>query len=138
VLDAFIVMPNHLHAIIALTEGDRRGDPAGRPYNTPAHPHGPVPGSVAAILGQFKSIAAKRINVLRGTPGELVWQRNYYEHVIRNEIELDHYRQYILENPVRWDLDEENPNGQAPLDTSPDRVPATSMRTASSSNRSVY
>jgi hypothetical protein len=46
---------------------------------------------------------------MRQSPGEQVWQRNYYEHVIRNEEELIHIRQYILENPIRWEMDRENP-----------------------------
>jgi REP element-mobilizing transposase RayT len=87
----------------------RRGDPAGRPY-MPNRAHGPAPGSVSAIVGQFKAAATKRINVLRGTPGVSVWQRNYYEHVIRDEGELNHIRQYITDNPAAWETDENNPN----------------------------
>jgi REP element-mobilizing transposase RayT len=51
----------------------------------------------------------KRINVLRDNPGCPVWQRNYYEHVIRNETDLANIRQYIANNPLKWDLDENNP-----------------------------
>ena len=109
-MDTFLVMPNHLHGIIFVTGQDiRRGDPAGRPYT---RPHGPNPGSVGAMVGQFKSIAAKRINALRHTPGARVWQRNYYEHVVRNEGDLNEIRQYVLNNPAQWDLDEENPDRQ--------------------------
>jgi REP element-mobilizing transposase RayT len=61
------------------------------------------------IVGQFKSVATKSINALRDTPGASVWQRNYYEHVIRNEDDLNQIRQCILDNPVQWDVDEENP-----------------------------
>jgi len=53
----------------------------------------------------------KRINVLRGTPGAAVWQRNYYEHVVRDEDELNQIRQYIAGNPAGWDTDENNPTG---------------------------
>ncbi len=122
-LDEWVVMPNHLHGILAIVDDgrgtacrtpsgiDRRGDRLGRPY-TPNRPHGPAPGSIGAIVGQFKSIATKRINAFRGIPGALVWQRNYYEHVIRNEDELNRLRQYILDNPVQWEMDENNPNRQ--------------------------
>jgi putative transposase len=61
------------------------------------------------IVRQFKTFSARRINELRGTPGTPVWQRNYYEHIIRNESSLNRIRQYIAENPARWDADQENP-----------------------------
>jgi REP element-mobilizing transposase RayT len=61
------------------------------------------------IIRQFKTFSAPRINELRGTPGTPVWQRNYYEHIIRNESSLNRIRQYIAENPARWDADQENP-----------------------------
>ncbi|MCE2438139.1 MAG: hypothetical protein J4F39_01795 [Candidatus Latescibacteria bacterium] len=57
----------------------------------------------------FKSAATKRINALRGTPGAQVWQRNYYEHVIRSESALDRIRRYIANNPAGWSVDPENP-----------------------------
>jgi hypothetical protein len=64
---------------------------------------------LGAIIGQFKSIVTKRINAKRQTPGALVWQRNYYEHIIRNESDLDRIRRYIVFNPALWDKDENNP-----------------------------
>ena len=54
-------------------------------------------------------MSTKRINELRGTPGATVWQRNYYEHIIRDEEELNRVRQYIADNPARWQQDPENP-----------------------------
>ena len=74
-----------------------------------AHAPGPQPGSVGAILGQFKSLTTKRINALRGTRGAPVWQRNYFEHIIRRGEALDRIRRYILENPPRWQFDREYP-----------------------------
>ena len=109
-LDEYVVMPNHLHGIIIITDA-RRGDPLGRPYQR-HRPHGPAPGSIGSIVGQFKSAATKRINDLRGTTRVSVWQRNYYERVIRNEDELNHLRWYILDNHVQWNMDENNPNSQ--------------------------
>jgi putative transposase len=64
---------------------------------------------LGAIIGQIKSITTKRINALRSAPGQPVWQRNYHEHIIRSETALDHIRQYIAYNPMRWAEDEENP-----------------------------
>jgi len=60
-------------------------------------------------VGSFKSAAAGRIKRLQGISGESLWQRNYYERVIRNEDELNSIRQYILDNPLQWHLDRENP-----------------------------
>jgi REP element-mobilizing transposase RayT len=98
-IDTFVVMPNHLHGIIIVNGTNiRRGDPMGRPY---IRPRGPAPDSIGTIIGQFKSLATKCINALRGTPRNRAWQRNYYEHVIRNENDLNEIRQYILDNPVK-------------------------------------
>ncbi len=133
-LDSFVVMPNHFHGIIVITDvgatrrvahtefthqidppGDRPGWPAWATHrvaptgysNGPVTEcsNGPAPGSVGAIIGQFKSIVTKRINQLRQAPCLPVWQRNYYEHVIRNESDLNEIRQYILDNPAKWELD---------------------------------
>ena len=61
------------------------------------------------VVGYVKMNVAKRINQLRNVPGAPVWQRNYYEHVVRNEESLNAIRHYIAENPVNWAHDEENP-----------------------------
>jgi putative transposase len=73
-----------------------------------------APGSIGAIVRAFKSAVTVRVNLIRGTPGAEVWQRNYYEHVIRDEDELRRARQYILQNPLRWALDGENPLASRP------------------------
>jgi hypothetical protein len=62
-------------------------------------------------LNAFKMVSAKQINQLRGTPGLPVWQRNYYEHIVRNEAELERIRDYIRANPAKWDEDPENRPG---------------------------
>ena len=68
-----------------------------------------LPQSLAAIVRAFKANTAKRINNLRSTPGAPVWQRNYYERVVRDDRELDAVREYILDNPRRWAEDPNNP-----------------------------
>jgi putative transposase len=115
--DEFVVMPNHVHGIIWITDHGGRGDPSGRPYAGRPHtgryddrPRGPASGSIGAIIAQYKSIVTKRINALRNAPGVPVWQRNYYEHIIRDERELGRIREYILNNPARWEIDENNPH----------------------------
>ena len=66
-------------------------------------------GSLGAIVGNFKSVTARRINQMRKTPGAPVWQRNYYDRVIHDDEVLQEIRRYILENPRKWELDRENP-----------------------------
>jgi putative transposase len=135
-LDEWVVMPNHFHGIVIITEG--RGDRPVAPIRTTDHFQGDQPvapirttdnfqgdqpvaptgkgnragpssGSVGALMAGFKSAATKRINILRGTPGVPVWQRNYHEHIIRDEYSLARIRRYIMHNPRQWALDRENP-----------------------------
>jgi REP element-mobilizing transposase RayT len=61
------------------------------------------------MIGRFKMISSKEINLVRQTPGDPVWQRNYYEHIIRNEKDLQNTREYIINNPLQWAFDNENP-----------------------------
>ena len=107
-LDAYIIMPNHLHGIISISDFDHR---RGTLHRAPTFEHfgKPVSNSIPTIIRLFKSSVTKHINALRGTPGLPVWQRNYYEHVIRNEDDLSEKREYILNNTLKWDLDSENP-----------------------------
>lgn len=73
-------------------------------------PAGPPSGSLGAIVGNFKSVTGRRINRVRKTPGAPVWQRNYYERIVRNERELNAIRRYIRDNPIHWAEDPENPD----------------------------
>jgi REP element-mobilizing transposase RayT len=103
-LDGWVMMPNHIHAIVVITDlgrGDRPVAPTTRP--------GPRPRSLSSLIAGFKSAVTARVNESRGTPGVPVWQRNYYEHVIRNDADLARIRDYVAANPTRWDDDENNP-----------------------------
>ncbi len=73
-----------------------------------------VPGALPTVIRSFKSAATKRINEYRDAAGEPVWQRNYYEHIIRSEKSLNHIRQYIADNPEQWDVDRDNMNAVTP------------------------
>ena len=106
-LDAFVVMPNHIHGIVIMNSD------VGATGRSPVR-SGPTKRSVGALIAGFKSVITKRINQLRSTPGMPIWQRNYYEHVIRNEASLNRIRQYILNNPARWAFDPENPIATSP------------------------
>jgi REP element-mobilizing transposase RayT len=64
---------------------------------------------LGGLIGAFKTVSTKLINRARGTPGVAVWQRNYYEHILRDDRELDSARAYIANNPLQWELDRENP-----------------------------
>lgn len=94
-LDVFVVMPNHFHAIISINsvgQGAALGAASGAP-------------TVGRILRAFKSISAIEGNRVLKRSNQPFWQRNYWEHVIRNEKELMTLRQYILNNPAQWELD---------------------------------
>ena len=120
-VDAFVVMPNHIHGIIVIN------DPVGAIHESPAFESPAFESDVKSgairesplqnrramtlskIVGYLKMNAAKEINQFRDNPGVPVWQRNYYERVIRDEQELAMIRQYIVDNPVKWDEDENHP-----------------------------
>jgi len=104
-LDALVVMPNHVHVILVIDGTECRGGGA-----TPPLQSDPTLGQ---IVGYTKYQSTKRINERRGTPGERVWQRNYYEHIIRNDADLRRIREYIASNPLGWSEDPENPNSQS-------------------------
>jgi REP element-mobilizing transposase RayT len=108
-LDAFVVMPNHVHGILAIYDTPTHGAKHASPLPTlefDHRPHGMQRGSLSAIVASFKSAATRRINSLCETPGVRVWQRNYYEHIIRNDAAWNKLRQYIMSNPARWRDDE--------------------------------
>jgi hypothetical protein len=77
---------------------------------------------LAEIVRAFKTFSARRINGRQITHGGPVWQRNYFEHIIRNEQSLNRIRQYILDNPARWEFDRENPSATAREPENPWRV----------------
>ena len=98
-------MPNHLHGIAYIV--DNANGATGR-SPLPA-PYGPKSRTLGSFIAGFKSVVTKRINGIRNTSGKSIWQRNYYEHVIRDEKSLNRIREYIVSNPLRWELDRENP-----------------------------
>jgi REP-associated tyrosine transposase len=149
-LDAWVVMPNHIHGIImiatpfdvgaqqgplanslsAIDKGGIRTDPTASPVAPAAPPQADdnaddientvvemlpgglginvAPGSLGAIVRSYKSPVARRVNALRRTPGAPVWQRGYWERVVRDERELAAVRRYIVENPARWEANHDS------------------------------
>ena len=92
-VDLSIVMPDHAHLIVALAHQSRR---------------------LGTVVGSLKAASAIAINRHRGTKGVRVWQRGYYEHVIRDDADLDRIREYIVTNPVRWTVRHQQSAGDAP------------------------
>ncbi len=118
-LGEFVIMPNHVHGIIVIDTPDTGTRPVvGAQHAAPLHaplpqaftaPH-VTPGSLGAIVRAYKSAVTRQINALNRTPGAPIWQRNTYEHIIRNERALNAIRDYIWYNPARWALDRDNPD----------------------------
>jgi REP element-mobilizing transposase RayT len=120
-LDAWIVMPNHFHGIVFIepvaslgannhgigidapiqSDGLAQSD-APLPTNMPNR----KPRSLGSFIAGFKMAVTKRINLLRGTPRIPIWQRNYYEHIIRNDAALYKIREYVQTNPILWNTDQ--------------------------------
>jgi REP element-mobilizing transposase RayT len=105
-LDAMIIMPNHVHGILAFV-GDA---PVAATPASPL-PRGPQPASLGSVVGSFKSAVSRSINRLRPGAAAKLWQTNYFEHIVRNDKALYAIRDYILTNPARWQEDELNPRG---------------------------
>jgi len=125
-LDEFVIMPDHFHAILMLGQAADEGvgppctvpvDTAGAgqarqlPRNTvdstdpvaeglaPPHATSTNPPTLSTVIGAFKSLSTIAANKFAHTPGSKLWQRGFYERVIRNEAELDKFRRYIVNNP---------------------------------------
>ncbi len=107
-LDEWEVMPDHFHAILEIDEGIHRG-----PENVGAHRGAPLgsngdhslirpPRTLGSLVGQFKGVTTHKINEQQGVSGVRIWQRGYFERIIRNEVQLDKFRKYIRNNAAAW------------------------------------
>ncbi len=105
-LDSFVVMPNHIHGIVWIAARAQGLAPLQQTFVSNI-----APRSLGAFVRGYKSAVTREVNALRGTPDIPVWQRNYYEHIIRNDSELNRIRQYIVDNPLRWAFDRDNVTG---------------------------
>ena len=108
-LDEYMIMVNHLHGVLIITDG--RGGSGTALTSSRTTPAGNLK-PLGRIIGAFKTVSTKRINEIQSAPSARLWQRNYYEHIIRNKNELNRIREYIIINPMQWELDRENPNGK--------------------------
>ena len=126
-LDEFVIMPNHLHGIIIIESSEVAGEAlANQDFSQQQNLssqcfaptvytgetikiNGTKPQSLTAITQNYKSVSTRQINRMNKAKGNVIWQRNYYEHIIRNEEALNNIREYIVNNPINWVKDQENP-----------------------------
>ena len=106
-LDEFVIMPNHVHGILIIQDA---GDGRGTMHRAPTTEHfgKPSPNSIPTIVRGFKSAVTLKIKRIRHEYNVSVWQKNYYEHIIRNDMSLQKVREYITNNPMNWAQDELN------------------------------
>lgn len=117
-LDAWIVMPNHFHGIVRILSPEAKAMVDDLPnQNTTTENKNSLlkgismkPRSLSSLVSGFKSTTTRQINVMRNASGTPVWQRNYYEHIIRDKVALQYIREYVWKNPFRWDVDQLHPD----------------------------
>jgi putative transposase len=114
-IDEFIVMPNHLHGIVWIVADARVGAQHAAPLRSAVQP-----GSLGAIVRSFKSAATRSARQMGFCDDRPMWQRNYYERIIRNETELYAVRECIRLNPTKWLFDSDNPDHAESSDYSRD------------------
>lgn len=122
-LDEFIIMPNHLHGIVGIKAKKEKDsnvrtlhatsvqDDAKGKYKNKMAEISPKAGSLSAIIRSYKSAVTKWCNA--HDHAYFAWQSRFYDHIIRNDKELDNIRRYIYNNPMRWQIDRENKDGNA-------------------------
>jgi REP element-mobilizing transposase RayT len=104
-LGDFEIMPNHIHGIIIIVLGKFNATPGG----LPAAPTNRHPASLGSIVGCFKGAVTRRVRKRLNQPSLQVWQRDFYDHIIRDDDDWERIRAYILDNPSNWSSDPENP-----------------------------
>ena len=127
-LDEFVIMPNHFHGIVIINQEIKRdfikNNVEASDNNVGANGRSPLrqeiqssppkismkPKSLSSLIAGFKSATTKKINMIRNTPQNPVWQRNYYDHIIRNDESLTRIREYLQNNPLSWENDQLHPN----------------------------
>jgi len=126
-LDEFIVMPNHVHGVVIINNDiietsfkqDNIVAETGLKPDTvvvetglkPVSTVGRVakPYSLSEIIRGFKTFSARKVNEYQNTRGKPFWQERFYDRIVRNEEELNRIRRYIVENPLKWELEKNNP-----------------------------
>ena len=115
-LDTFIVMPNHIHGIIIIKDQQEQPPKAVRTLHATSQRENPMgrispkAGSLSTIIRAYKSAVTRQLRQDGIT--DFGWVQRFYEHIIRDENELDNLREYILYNPLKWSLDRNNPEAK--------------------------
>ena len=105
-LDEHEIMPNHIHAIVLITDSGIVGATGGAPTKVA----GPRPKSLGSFASGYKSAVTQRCNKTYPQSSRTIWQRNYHDRIIRDDDELEAIRRYIRQNPQAWNRDRHNPN----------------------------
>ena len=107
-------MPNHIHGILVISDKGEASQESCYPLSdaltkdaSPLRPNGTTPGSVGAIIQNYKSVTSRKISAQSEKLKGQIWQRNYYEHIIRNDADLQTITDYIQTNPLNWEKDTE-------------------------------
>jgi putative transposase len=110
-IDTSVVMPNHVHAIIVIYGDEGPADKGERIVDN-GEGTSPLRGKrpkLGQIVAYYKYQTTKLINQIRKTGGTPLWQKDYYDHIVRDEDDLNEVREYIIYNPLKWEMDRENP-----------------------------
>jgi len=119
-IDEFVIMPNHIHGIVWISErmsarrmsekgqGQKRRMPFARTGGSGFPGLGSPSGTIGAMVRGFKSAGTRRLRDISGNPEMKVWHRNYWDHVIRDDADMARIREYVHNNPARWELDSLN------------------------------
>lgn len=105
VCDVYVIMPNHIHAIVEITKPVEMHGRAPLTHGRGNAPATRPPKSISSFIAGFKSATTKRINEYRQTPGMPVWQPRFHDHIIRNDVAYQRITAYIRNNPARWERD---------------------------------
>lgn len=121
-LGEFVIMPNHFHGIVIINQKNNNYNHV-HTNDVGANGRSPLqeiqsspqqismkPKSLSSLIAGFKSATTKKINIIRDTPKTPVWQRNYYDHIIRNDQSLERIREYVQNNHLSWENDQLHPN----------------------------
>lgn len=100
-LDAFVVMPDHVHGILTFDGTHVEPNQGVDDVSEGVAPR-LRPGSLPVVIRAFKSAATREVNLMRNTPGASLWQHRYYEHIVRDDADMERIRRYIANNPARW------------------------------------
>jgi REP element-mobilizing transposase RayT len=108
-LGEYVIMPNHIHLVLFFYDrtAEKLEDVKDKPARTFGGSHG---GSLSSVIAHFKSAVTSRIRKEYGKPEAVIWQKGFFEHIIRDEKDLFRITDYIITNPINWAVDAENPD----------------------------